>query len=143
MKLIRKLLRRRERGHWVCQTCGEPLDPIGGVIEIVNADPELGTIGGFPHRPRWEAEGADGILLLKTRPRLHFWVYHLKTCDPAPGRVAEGYWIPAGGARTLEAWIAWVVHVSRKSWITRAELMALLEFWWTHKDEQPPAAGGW
>lgn len=113
--------------HWICQTCKKPITE-KGVIEIVNTDPFLGPVGDHP-RPLDYDDGASHV---------GFRVYHVDTCDPFPDREGEeGYWIDVPRARTFEQWAAWVIHVGRKTWMTKIDSLFMLEFWWTHKGEAP------
>lgn len=135
--------------HWICQECKKRIADGDGMIQIFNTDPDLGPVGGHPRKKSdelddvYEAVTAEkgnpespivdfGLLAEageKTKVRIGFSVVHT-ACDTNDEE--DSYWLDVERAATMEEWSEWVIHLSRKRWMSRGDLMRMLGFWWSH-----------
>jgi hypothetical protein len=147
-----------EEVHWVCQACKLPLAE-KGIIEVINININLGEIGGYPvsatedesvvaareRRERALAEGVDpgeeigfkhiGGVDLEPLPRnVGFAAKHVECYADTEN---FGYHFPSGDVPILDEWIKKVLHLSEKTWMGREDLIGMIEFWWSHKGDNP------
>jgi hypothetical protein len=144
--------------HWICQICHEQTGG-EGIIEIINANIDLGPIGSYPVRAtedvaigeqRFRAEMArekgvsiDKLVLtaaelVKLSPPTANNVLVIRHLRCTSDQRNQGYWFETSRAETPESWIAWAIHLGEKSWMGRQDVLHMLSFWWTHKGERPP-----
>jgi hypothetical protein len=154
------ILRRAAAPHWVCMKCQKTIRPGDGAIEIFNANPELGPVGRYPVEaspdsdPQTETDAfrvatdpdvatrqemtlaqVNEAIWHLDRPRnIDFAVYHGR-CAPAS---KGAYYIHVARAATMEGWVAWALHLSRKNWMGMWDLQRMLRFWWSHKRAEAP-----
>lgn len=145
-------------GHWRCTRCGGDVRE-SGLISVHNVNRELGPVGSHPIAPTsdlnvatqtdeyrvrtdpdvatrqeaWDARVERAQWEADRPMNIGFGVYH-RHCDPYPDGTA--YTFPPPDA--LAGWVSWVLHLNGKTWFGRADMVHMLQFWWTHKDERPP-----
>ena len=133
--------------HWVCQTCKQPITDGRGTIEIINTNPELGPVGGYPREAtpevapvRTDSGFIDTVGTLEVlrdhKSNVDLLVYHTERCDPHPD--TDGYHFDVNRAATLEHWCGWVFHLFDKTWMGRDDVQRLLAFWWDHNGQRLP-----
>lgn len=129
---------------WVCTICSQPIADDDGHVDVVNNNPKLGPVGGYPAEatpdPREPQRDLDGTFvelsdhdaaLLELEPaNVEFKVTH-RACDPDPD--GAGYHFHIATARTLGQWGTWIMHLSRKSWMGRADILRMLAFFYSNR----------
>jgi hypothetical protein len=144
--------------HWICQACRKPCEH-RGIIAVYNANSELGRVGNYPIDaspdvdPRTTTDAyrietdpsvatlreithaqVEGARWLIRRPlNIDFGIFHPE-CNPFSEQSAYTFGAPI----RLEGWASWVLHLQEKTWMGRWDLMRMLDFWWSHKGEDPP-----
>jgi hypothetical protein len=134
---------------WICSKCGKPLIDGNGMIDVINANPDLGTVGTYPQRAAAPEEpvehdesGAVDLASLQTRilegmrrpNNVDFVVLH---ADCREGETF-GYQIAPSQAQTLDAWVGWALHLCEKTWFGKDELERMLRFWYRGRGKEPP-----
>jgi hypothetical protein len=143
---------------WICTFCNAPIPPAGGMIDVINLNPDLGPVGAYPieatpdawtksveDAKRRAAEGGGFRSLSditleemvdggKRGPYVGFRAYH-HDCDPDVK--GSAYHFPIREAPTLAAWCAWVLHLEGKSWMSRGDLMRMLAYWFVNRGINP------
>jgi hypothetical protein len=120
--------------NWVCQICKEPIaEPKpNGVVEVINIDINLDPIGSYPvEASKGPGEGDTPF----PEQKIGFVARHV---DCIRDQDQQGYVIGISTIQTLESWIGWILHLEEKTWMSRYDLLRMLEFWWTHKGEHAP-----
>lgn len=129
--------------HWVCEECLEEIIGDDGCVLVYNGDPSLGPVGGFPCHPpepevnlkpfsKMPSSMDEWVQSRRDRWRLRYLAVHDK-CNPFDSDEFSPYYISLGIVPTLDKWVRWMDHVSRKSWMTKADLNALVQYWYDHK----------
>jgi hypothetical protein len=113
-----------------------------GFVEIIGLTEE-GAYAGYPAEPTPEpSEPAELMTVAELsseeyspRPRIGIRALHTQCTKGG----SPGYRIDVKRARTLEEWVAWVLHLQEKAWMGRADLMRMLSYWWSNRGEQRPS----
>lgn len=146
-------------GHWICQICHKPIESDGS-IEVINVNIDLDDIGAHPVRPtdefgkiveRMKQEKADELGIDPREVILRLSDYREADASSASNAIVvrhhacvvdqdnSGYHFDISRAETIEDWVAWTLFVGTKSWMGKADVLAFLEFWWTHRGDDPPS----
>ena len=143
---------------WICEVCQKPIieparpatavrlfgasQPEGGVISILDRARaeqrsaednvgELEVIGDdeIEDASAMAARQIDEARRLLRAPSAEFHVYHLERCSP-PAQMGD-YVITCSRARTMDSWIAWMLHVGEKNWMMKGDVLRMAAFWYS------------
>ena len=114
---------------WICSECKQPIPPNDGHVQIFNANPELGNVGGYPIEasgdPVVERTAIDGTTEIDLpMPNIGMRVVHGSCMDEDAG----GYWILA--PNRLDAWHGWALHLTEKTWMGYWDFVRMITFWY-------------
>jgi hypothetical protein len=137
--------------HWICETCrGAIAQTDDGLLQLFNSNLALGPTDGPPLEaspdPARRPRPATGTLYPRDEneieageawhsSNIRFTVAHFRCIANLP----RGYEVPL--PCDAEEFMAWTIHVGRKSWMGPTDIARMLATYWTHKGANPPPLG--
>ncbi len=133
----------------ICQACGEAIAEGEGWLEIVNTNPDLGPVGGWPRSASRELDGHGNYAGERnntgernysfqvwtwkelenkqfTQVNIGFKLLHGR-CDPDIG--ADSYWLDIWKLLDPEEWLRTLRHVAGKKWMSTYDITRMMEIW--------------
>ena len=104
---------------WTCDRCGMPVG---------------GTFGdGCVEIAYWPAAPVDGV----TTPGVQFAVHHT-ACDRPGAAAPVSYLVGCARVQTPAAWASCIARTAEHAWMTKDDVVAMVEFWFESRGERLP-----
>jgi len=114
------------------QTGGYPRKATSDEVTLTDEAIEKRRERGQPTSPPYGMLNLGEVKWPLTEDNIVFVAFHIR-CDPDLDDGA--YAIEVGRAPTLEAWCAWIYHLSEKTWMGKQDIAKMIHFWFSNRGD--------